>query len=54
MRTVIAVLSAGVLGLLLGIYLLPDKWGYGLLGFFSAHLVLGALMAFREREGTRS
>jgi len=48
MRTALAVLAAGAAGLLLGVYLLPDKWGYLLVGFFSAHLVLGALIGFRE------
>jgi hypothetical protein len=43
-----AVVAVGVIGLPLGIYLLPDKWGYLLVGFGSAHLVLGALIGFRE------
>lgn len=50
MRTAKAVLAAGLLGLPVGIFLLPDKWGYGLVGFFAAHLVLGALIGIRETE----
>lgn len=50
MRTVYGVLAAGLLGTLLGVWLLPDKWGYGLVGFFSAHLVLGATAWFQARD----
>lgn len=52
MRTVGAVLFVGVSSLLLGVYLLPDKWGYGLLGFSAAHFVLGGLIGFREKGRT--
>jgi len=48
LRMAAAVVAVGVIGLPLGIYLLPDKWGYLLVGFGSAHLVLGALIGFRE------
>jgi hypothetical protein len=52
MRTAAAVAAVGVIGLPLGIYLIPDKWGYLLVGFCSAHLVLGALIGFREGART--
>lgn len=52
MRTTVAVLVTGAGCLLLGVYLLPDKWGYGLVGFACAHLVLGSLIGFREQERT--
>jgi|GEM_PF-1878959 hypothetical protein len=48
MRTAASVLVSGAVGLPLGVYLLPDKWGYLLVGFFSAHLVLGALIGLKE------
>jgi len=34
MRTAASVLVSGAVGLPLGVYLLPDKWGYLLVGFF--------------------
>ncbi len=37
----------GVLVALLGWYLTPSNWGYGLVGFGLAHIVLGILDMFR-------
>lgn len=38
----------GVIVSLLGWYLTPSAWGYGILGFGLAHIVLGILDMFRE------
>jgi hypothetical protein len=45
----------GVLVSLLGWYMTPSAWGYGLVGFGLAHIALGILNMFRipasERAG---
>ena len=42
------VIGLGVVVSLLGWYMAPSAWGYGILGFGLAHIVLGALDLFRE------
>ena len=37
------VTGLGVIVSLLGWFLTPDEWGWGILGFGLAHIVLGAL-----------
>lgn len=37
----------GIIVSLLGYYLTPSAWGYGILGFGLAHIVLGVLDMFR-------
>lgn len=38
----------GCLVSLIGWYLTPSAWGYGILGFGLAHIALGILDLFRE------
>jgi len=42
------VTGVGVVVSLLGWYLIPNAWGYGILGFGLAHVVLGILDMFRS------
>lgn len=44
------VTGLGVIVSLLGWYLTPDRWGYGLLGFGLAHILLGILDMFRDPQ----
>ena len=46
----LVVTGLGAIVSLLGWYLTPDKWGYGLLGFGLAHIVLGILDMLRKPE----
>lgn len=39
--------SLGIIVSLLGYYLIPHAWGYGILGFGLAHIMLGILSMFR-------
>ena len=48
------VTGLGVAVTLLGWYLTPDPWGYGLFGFGLAHIVLGILDMFRDPVRERS
>jgi len=43
-----AVIILGIIVSMLGWYLTPDAWGYGILGFGLAHIVLGVLDRFRN------
>lgn len=43
----------GVIGSLIGWYLTPIVWGYGILGFGLALIVLGILDMFREPVRSR-
>ncbi|MCE5168126.1 hypothetical protein LQV63_02170 [Paenibacillus profundus] len=47
------VTGLGVVVSLLGYYLSPSAWGYGILGFGLAHIVLGVLDMFRMPERSR-
>lgn len=47
------VTGLGVIVSLLGWFLTPDAWGWGILGFGLAHIVLGLLDMFREPVGDR-
>ncbi|GAE04856.1 hypothetical protein [Paenibacillus sp. JCM 10914] len=42
------VFGLGVIVSLLGYYLIPSDWGYGILGFGLAHILLGILSMFRR------
>ncbi|WP_199925686.1 hypothetical protein [Paenibacillus bouchesdurhonensis] len=42
------VLGLGIIALLLGYYLMPSAWGYGIFGFGLAHMLLGILDMFRS------
>lgn len=42
------VTGLGIIVSLLGWYLTPSAWGYGILGFGLAHIVLGILDMLRE------
>ncbi|AWB44366.1 hypothetical protein DCC85_09100 [Paenibacillus sp. CAA11] len=48
------VTGLGVVVSLLGYYLTPNAWGYGILGFGLAHIVLGILDMFRQPEREQS
>ncbi|WP_138493913.1 hypothetical protein [Paenibacillus pinistramenti] len=41
------VAGLGIIVSLIGYYLTPSAWGYGILGFGLAHIVLGILNMFR-------
>ena len=43
----------GILVALLGWYMTPSTWGYGLVGFGLAHIVLGILDMFRTPANER-
>lgn len=47
------VTGLGVIVSLLGWFLTPDEWGWGILGFGLAHIVLGLLDMFREPVNQR-
>ncbi|WP_164821457.1 hypothetical protein [Paenibacillus koleovorans] len=47
MATSWVVVILGIIVSLLGWYLTPNAWGYGILGFGLAHIVLGILNMFR-------
>ena len=47
------VTGLGVIVSLLGYYLTPNAWGYGILGFGLAHIVLGILDMFRNPARSR-
>jgi hypothetical protein len=47
------VTGLGVIVSLLGWFLTPDEWGWGILGFGLAHIVLGLLDMFREPANQR-
>ena len=42
------VAGVGVVVSLIGFYLTPSAWGFGILGFGLAHIVLGVLDMFRS------
>jgi hypothetical protein len=42
------VAGLGVIVSLIGYYMTPSAWGYGILGFGLAHIVLGILDMFRS------
>ncbi|MGG3279644.1 hypothetical protein [Paenibacillus solani] len=42
------VFGLGMIVSLLGYYLIPNDWGYGILGFGLAHILLGILSMFRR------
>jgi hypothetical protein len=42
------IFGLGVIVSLLGYYLIPSDWGYGILGFGLAHILLGILSMFRR------
>lgn len=42
------VVGLGMIVSLLGYYLIPHTWGYGILGFGLAHILLGVLDMFRQ------
>ncbi|WP_167348465.1 hypothetical protein [Paenibacillus etheri] len=42
------VAGLGVIVSLIGYYMTPSAWGYGILGFGIAHIVLGILDMFRS------
>ncbi|MBO2944142.1 hypothetical protein JJQ72_09205 [Paenibacillus sp. F411] len=50
------VTGLGFIVSLLGYYLIPSDWGYGILGFGLAHIALGVLDMFRQpaRSGEKS
>ncbi|WP_199794794.1 hypothetical protein [Paenibacillus faecalis] len=43
----------GMIVSLLGYYLIPNDWGYGILGFGLAHVILGVLDMFRQPARSR-
>lgn len=43
----------GIIVSLIGWFLTPDAWGFGILGFGLAHIVLGILDMFRQPVKTR-
>lgn len=47
------VTGLGIIVSLLGYYLTPSAWGYGILGFGLAHVVLGVLDMFRQPNRSR-
>lgn len=47
------VTGLGIIVSLLGYYLTPSAWGYGILGFGIAHIYLGILDMFRQPSSTR-
>jgi hypothetical protein len=47
MTTSWIVAGIGIIVSLIGYYLIPNAWGYGILGFGLAHIVLGILNMFR-------
>nr|WP_285888162.1 hypothetical protein [Paenibacillus polysaccharolyticus] len=47
------VTGLGIIVSLLGYYLTPNAWGYGILGFGLAHIVLGVLDMFRHPNRSR-
>jgi hypothetical protein len=42
------VTALGIIISIMGWYLTPNAWGYGIFGFGVAHIVLGMLDMFRE------
>jgi hypothetical protein len=40
----------GIVVSLIGYYVTPNAWGYGILGFGLAHIVLGILDMFRNPD----
>lgn len=42
------VVGLGIIVSLMGYYLIPNNWGYGILGFGLAHIILGILDMFRQ------
>ncbi len=46
------VTGLGVVVSLLGWFLTPNPWGYGIFGFGLAHVVLGILDMFRDPKRT--
>ncbi|WP_169732341.1 hypothetical protein [Cohnella thermotolerans] len=53
MATSWIVTAIGVIVSLLGWYLTPSAWGYGILGFGLAWIVLGILDMFRDPARAR-
>ncbi|MBW4083316.1 hypothetical protein [Paenibacillus sp. S150] len=47
------VTGLGIIVSLLGYYLTPGAWGYGILGFGLAHIYLGILDMFRTPGRSR-
>ncbi|MEK0315961.1 hypothetical protein [Cohnella sp. 56] len=47
------VVAIGVVVSLLGWFMTPDAWGYGILGFGLAWIVLGILYLLREPARSR-
>lgn len=48
------VTGLGVIVSLIGWYLTPSSWGYGIFGFGLAHIVLGILDMFRNPDQERA
>lgn len=53
MTTSWVVAGLGVIVSLLGWYLMPTAWGFGIFGFGLAHIVLGLLDVFRQGARAR-
>lgn len=47
------VAGLGVIVSLIGYYMTPSAWGYGILGFGLAHILLGILDMFRNPVRSR-
>ncbi|WP_198402113.1 hypothetical protein [Paenibacillus crassostreae] len=43
----------GIIVSILGYYLTPNAWGYGILGFGIAHILLGIIDMFRRPSSVR-
>ncbi|GGH18052.1 hypothetical protein [Paenibacillus segetis] len=48
------VIGVGIVVALIGYYLTPSDWAYGVLGFGLAHIVLGVLNMFRHEDHQKS
>ncbi len=48
------VTGLGVIVSLIGWYLTPGAWGYGIFGFGLAHIVLGIMEIFRDTSVQRA
>lgn len=53
MTTSWIVTGLGIIVSLLGWYMTPSTWGYGVFGFGLAHIVLGILDMFRQPARNR-
>lgn len=50
MATSWSMIGVGIVIALIGYYLSPSAWGYGILGFGLANIVLGVLDMFRHPD----